>query len=167
MKVILLMAMTADGLTAKNSSEFVDWTEKEDKKIFVDVTKRSGAVIMGRNTYKTIEKPLKNRKNIVYSKSVKGEYPDQDLFYTSEKPELLLKKLETEGFKEVVLIGGSEINTLFARSNLIDELLLTLSPVFFGSGLTMFTDKIEFDLKLKEFNRIGSDSILIRYEILK
>jgi dihydrofolate reductase len=161
------MAMTADGITAKNSLEFVNWTESDDKKLFVDVTKNSGVVIMGRNTFKTIGKPLKNRKNIVYSRTQKGDFPDDDLYYTDMDPELLLKKLKRDNFKEVVLIGGSEINTIFAKNNLIDELMLTVSPVFFGQGLTMFTEKLDLDLKLIEFNKVGNNSIFIRYEIKK
>ena len=41
MKVILLMAVTADGLIARNSMQFVDWTGNADKKYFVHITKKS------------------------------------------------------------------------------------------------------------------------------
>ena len=34
MKITMLMAVTADGKIARNSSHFPDWTSKEDKKVF-------------------------------------------------------------------------------------------------------------------------------------
>lgn len=33
-KVILVMALTADGFTARSSSEYTDWTSAADKKLF-------------------------------------------------------------------------------------------------------------------------------------
>ena len=42
MKLILLMAVTLDGKTGKDSEHFFDWTEQEDKKFFVQITKKPG-----------------------------------------------------------------------------------------------------------------------------
>ena len=52
------MAITADGKIAKSSDHFPDWTSKEDKKMFVEVTKEHGVVIMGDKTFFTFPKPL-------------------------------------------------------------------------------------------------------------
>ncbi|MBF0204054.1 MAG: dihydrofolate reductase, partial [Desulfamplus sp.] len=69
MKVILVMAMTLDGKIARHSMEPVDWTGKADKKKFVEITKKAGAVIMGSTTFDTIGKRLPNRKNIVMTRN--------------------------------------------------------------------------------------------------
>ena len=61
MKIILMMAMTADGKIAKNSDHFPDWTSKEDKKMFMRVTKEVGVVIMGDKTFFTFPKALPER----------------------------------------------------------------------------------------------------------
>ena len=47
MKVILLAALTLDGKLARNSAHFVDWTSREDKKLFFQTTKRAGVLIIG------------------------------------------------------------------------------------------------------------------------
>ena len=65
MKVILLMAITLDGRTGKDEMHFVDWTEQEDKKIFVQITRRTGVIIMGSRTFDTIGGPLPKRKNVI------------------------------------------------------------------------------------------------------
>jgi dihydrofolate reductase len=45
MKVILLMAVTADGMIARNSMELIDWTGKADKQYFIHITREAGAMI--------------------------------------------------------------------------------------------------------------------------
>ncbi len=47
MKVILLMAVSLDGLIARDQSHPVDWTEKKDKELFVEITKKADSIIMG------------------------------------------------------------------------------------------------------------------------
>ncbi|HHC25729.1 MAG TPA: dihydrofolate reductase, partial [Desulfobacterales bacterium] len=39
MKVTLLMAVTLDGRIGKTADHFVNWAGKEDRKLFVEVTK--------------------------------------------------------------------------------------------------------------------------------
>jgi dihydrofolate reductase len=46
MKVILLIAVTADGMIARDSSEVIDWTGKEDQRYFVQITRKAGVMIM-------------------------------------------------------------------------------------------------------------------------
>jgi len=67
MNVFIITAISADGFIARDSHHPAVWTSKEDKKRFVEITKRAGVVIMGLNTFRTLPKPLKDRLNIVYS----------------------------------------------------------------------------------------------------
>jgi len=62
MKTIIISCLTADGYIAKNSTHAAMWTSKEDKKRFIEVTKRAGVVIMGLNTWQTLGgKPLRRK----------------------------------------------------------------------------------------------------------
>jgi len=65
MKVILLMAMTADGMIARATEDLVNWTGKADKKYFVNVTKETGVMIMESKTFDTIGRVLPDRKRVV------------------------------------------------------------------------------------------------------
>ena len=69
MKVIVLMALTLDGRIGKSRDHFPDWTGKADKRLFVTLTKRAGALIMGSRTFDTIGTPLPGRKNIVMTRN--------------------------------------------------------------------------------------------------
>lgn len=166
MKVTLLMGITLDGKIAKDSQHLSDWQEKADKVLFVEKTKEAGVIIMGRTTYDTIGRPLPGRKNLIMTRSaLKSDHPD--LEYTNDSPAILLQKLEEQGYKEVVVAGGTQINTLFAKEGLIDEVLLTISPVLFGSGLTLFDDDIQMDLQLLDVQKIGENTIKAHYTVQK
>src|SRR3989339_2055086 len=123
MKTILMMALTADGKIAKDENHLADWTSGADKKMFVEETKKSGVIIMGKKTYDTIGRPLPNRLNIVITRT-----PDislnieNKLIYTNDTPSKILKKLENKNYKSVILGGGASINGLFLKENLIDEI---------------------------------------------
>ncbi len=167
MKVILIMAMTVDGKIARDEDHFPDWTGREDKLMFKEATQKAGVVVMGSKTYDAIGKPLPNRKNVVLTRK-KVRWSEQgNLVFTGKKPTILLADLEKEGFSTVILAGGSKINTLFAAEGLIDEIYVTFSPKIFGTGLSLFSDRLSVDLKLIDFKKLGSDEIFARYRVVK
>ncbi|MBF0304013.1 MAG: dihydrofolate reductase [Desulfamplus sp.] len=192
MKVILIMAMTLDGKIARHSMEPVDWTGKADKRKFVEITKKAGAVIMGSATFDTIGQTLKGRKNIVMTRnrsrltsfsidrsnlqtnnstlsfnSNSLDNNNESLEFTDKTPHEILKSLEDEGFDSVALIGGSTINGLFARENLIDEVYITLVPKLFGQGLSLLSGELDMNLELIEMDKIDNNSILLKYNVIK
>ena len=73
MKIIMLAALTIDGKLARNPAHFVDWTSREDKRIFASTTRRCGVVILGNNTYKTLPAPLPGRLHVVLTHSMAGK----------------------------------------------------------------------------------------------
>jgi dihydrofolate reductase len=167
MKVILLMAMTVDGMIARDSEHFPNWTSKEDKMMFKEVTRAAGVLIMGSKTFDAIGKPLPGRMNVVLTRKKERISQQKNLVFTDRKPRALLKDLEKEGFAEVILAGGSSINTLFARENLIDEIQVTYTPKIFGQGLSLFADRLSLDLKLIDLIKLGQDEIIARYRVIK
>ncbi|MBF0572312.1 MAG: dihydrofolate reductase [Desulfamplus sp.] len=175
-KVILIMAMTLDGKIARHSMEPVDWTGSADKKKFVEITKKAGAVIMGSTTFETIGKHLKDRKNIVMTrfpsrmlKKISGDksIDFNAIEFTDKTPSQILSSLQIEGFDSVALIGGSTINTLFALENLIDEIYITLVPKLFGSGLPLLSGELDINLELAQVDKLDNNSILLKYNVIK
>ena len=159
MKVTLVMALTIDGKIGKSPDHFPDWTGAEDKKIFADITKKAGAMIMGSKTFDTIGIPLPSRKNIVLTRDKTRKSKWKNLVYTDKNPKEILDRLYKEGFSHVILAGGALVNSLFAEENLIDEVIVTISPKIFGYGLSLFTEEISLDLELVELNFGQSASI--------
>ncbi len=170
MKTILLMATTLDGKIARDSSHLVDWTGKEDKQLFIKLTKDAGVVIMGSKTYDTFASPLPKRMNIVMTKNKsrlkKTASSDKNLIFSDDTPENLIKDLESKGFNKIVLIGGSQINSLFLKAQLINEIYLTIVPEIFGSGLSMFDKTTDTKLELISSHQMADSHILLKYKIL-
>lgn len=165
MKIILLMAMTLDGKIAKGGDHFPDWTGKADKRLFAEISRRAGAVIMGSRTYDTIGNPLPDRLNLVMTRHPSRRFDGRNLIFTAQSPRGIVHHLEAEGFAEAVLAGGATVNTLFARAGLIDEIVVTISPKTFGTGISLFSDAVELDLVLEKTQRLDPGAIVLTYRV--
>lgn len=158
----IIAALSADGFIAKTSDHIsISWTSKEDRAWFTETTKRAGVVVMGGNTFRTMKKPLADRLNIVYSRTQKYEGVE----VTSREPRELLEDLQKRGFTEVAIIGGSEINTLFLEAGVVDTLYLTVEPILFGRGITLFSRATDTKLTLIKMDFLGEQSLLLEYRL--
>ncbi len=165
-RTILLMAQTLDGKIARHSDHFPDWTGKADKRLFVEITKSAGALIMGSKTFDTIGRPLPGRKNIIMTRDPRRISNWDNLIFTDLAPQALLNELEAQGYRQVVIAGGARINSIFMRAGLIDEIMVTITPMVFGTGISLFEDGIEADLTLKELRQIDEARVCLHYQVL-
>ena len=84
----------------------------------------------------------------------------------------LLSVLSKKGIKTVLLEGGGTLNRSFLKKNLIDEMIIALTPYVLGStntvslfeGLSFPSLKIRFPLKLKNVQKNGNE-IILNYKI--
>ncbi len=167
MKVILLMAVTADGMIARDSMQLVDWTGKADKQYFVHVTRQAGVMIMGSTTFDTIGKVLPGRKTIVMTRNKTRTSQNTDLVFTDQTPGQIVKELEAQGVTSAALVGGSVVNTLFLKENLVDEIHLTMVPRFFGKGMPLFKEALDTRLELLDVKKIDEGHVLLTYKVKK
>jgi len=171
MKIVIVMAQTIDGKIGKDSEHEASWTSKADKKAFVAETKKHGALIMGSSTFDTIGRPLPGRLNLILTskpEKYKDKVQEGLLEFTSGTPEEIVAMLEKRGFESAALGGGAKTNSAFLRAGVVDEILLTIEPLVFGSGIN-FTEGEELDLKLEliEQTKLDDDTIQLRYKILR
>lgn len=168
MNLTCLMAQTLDGRIAKDQVHFPDWTEKADKIFFMNRTKQSRVLIMGRTTFETLPGVLPGRLHVILSrKALDWEERGVNLIFTSLSPEKILEKLSSLGYENPILAGGTTINSLFAKQKLINELVITISPTIFGIGLGVFEPFISLDLVLKKYEKIGKSTLLVWYDVKK
>lgn len=160
-----MMAMTADGKIAKNSDHFPNWTSKEDKKMFAEVTKEHGAVIMGDKTFFTFPKPLSDRLNVVFT-LLENPPETENVKWVTGEPEKVLLELKKMGYKSAVLGGGTYMNSQFLERKLIDEIWLTIEPKIFGDGLGVFSGDFNIDLKLLGVEKINENSVVVKYKVM-
>jgi len=164
MNVFLIVAQSADGFIAKNSTHLAtDWTSKEDKKFFTERTKKAGVIVMGSTTYETFMRPLKDRLNIVYSRGKTYEGVE-----TTQKPPIeLITELQDRGYEEVAICGGASIYTLFMDAGCIQTIYLTQEPILFGQGISLFNKPIDQKLSLLSFEKLNEEgTMLFEYKVL-
>lgn len=167
MKIILVIALTVDGKIGLNSDHFPDWTEPADKQMFKRISKEAGVIIMGSNTFDTLEKPLSGRKHIVLTRKTNRRSENNQVVFTSKSPAEIVADLQGQGYQQAVLGGGSRVNFLFAQAGLIDEIYVTFSPKIFGAGVSLFSDQIQMDLALLETGTLGEHTVFARYRVLR
>lgn len=169
MKIIMIVAISADGKVAKNTTQkSTDWTSNADKKLFIKTTKNSGVVIMGRTTYQTIGIPLKNRLNIILTSTPNNYSNIENLLEFHNKTPIQIKTyLENKGFDTAVLCGGTKTYTDFIKANCVDEIYLTIEPKLFGNGIPLFNKiDLNINLNLQSIQKIGDNSIFIKWKVL-
>lgn len=171
MKVILTMAISANGIIAsKSGSE--DFLSHDNWIQFVKLAKKVGCFIWGRKTYEAVMKwegnyfsELKEVKKIIISHS---KLKLEKGFELANSPKDALKKLEQIGFKEAIITGGSTINSSFAKEDLIDEIIFDVNPAILGDGISVF-QPADFELKLNliDYKVVGLDLIELHYKVIK
>jgi dihydrofolate reductase len=172
MKVVLIAALSADGFLGRDGDDFsMDWTSPEDVKLFVTVTKEAGVMVMGSRTFATTVaagRKLPGRKMVVYTSKSSLEHRRTDpTEFTDKAPADLLARLQTEGYKSVVICGGAAVYDLFLREGLVDELYITYEPVLFGSGITLANSNFDLRLKLLETRQLNDNACMMHYEVQK
>ncbi|HTR01353.1 MAG TPA: type 3 dihydrofolate reductase [Candidatus Acidoferrum sp.] len=106
MKISLVVAAARNRAIGFNNK--MPWHLPEDLKYFKRVT-MGKPVIMGRNTFESIGKPLPGRPNIVISRN--GDYKAEGITLAHSLDEALsaARKLLPSGMDEVMVIGGAQI----------------------------------------------------------
>jgi dihydrofolate reductase len=167
MTPFIIAALSTDGYIARDSSApSTAWTSKDDKKRFVELTKRAKAVVMGQNTWKTLGgRALKDRLNIIYSPERLPDMPPE-VETTSKAPADLIAELASRGFTEVAICGGSQIYTMFMQSGVVKKLYLTIEPVLFGDGIRLFKAPLDYKLKLVDDQKTEGGTRLVEYEVI-
>lgn len=166
MKVTLVMVSSVDGITSRAPGEAVStWSSLEDQKHFQELVKKYDAVITGS---KSFHKKIANIPYFIYSRTRKSTNDElkNKVFFTSLPPAELLSNLPKE-IENVLLLGGEEINTLFLRENLVNQLVLTVEPKLFGSGKHLLSDIIIKNLRLVGVKKLNPQGTLIlTYEVI-
>lgn len=169
MKVILYMATTMNGYIAKEDGG-VEWTTKENWDDYFKFIKQAGNLIIGRGTY-DIMPPDEFIQDCLYVVMTKSQHPapkTDNVIFTNKSPKEVLQFLTERGHKEIVVGGGSKIDTAFMKEDLIDEVYLNVEPVVLGKGLPLFfpTD-FEAKLELLEINKLSKNTIQLHYQVKK
>tara|TARA_B100000401_G_scaffold438442_1_gene387158 strand:+ start:4846 stop:5352 length:507 start_codon:yes stop_codon:yes gene_type:complete len=103
------------------------WNIRCDMNYFSKLTKGTGrnAIVMGRNTYESIGRPLPNRRNIVLTKNENYEVTNPNIWIYNDIA-TMIKYLNSEAFfEDIWIIGGAAIYQEFLNMGIINEIYIT------------------------------------------
>lgn len=127
-------------------------------------------VLMGRRTYEFgfqygVSDPYPWMKQYVFSRTMERS-PDPNVELVSENVVDLVRGLKEETGKAIYLCGGADLAATLFSEGLVDEIILKLNPVVFGSGLPLFSRAVEqTDLELADSKTYGNGVVLLRYRV--
>ncbi len=172
MKVIMWMGMSLNGIIAgeDNSEEFIShdyWLA------WLEAIRQHGCMVWGRKTHEVVKtwpkeyfEDIKGIKVVVVS--TKADFDTGPGFELVNTPQAAIATLEKQGFKSMVLTGGSTLNAAFAKLGLIDEVVVNVEPVIEGKGIPLFKpEDFELKLALVEMKKSKGKTIQLHYKVVK
>lgn len=167
MKVELIAAMSLNGKIAASADQSsLEWTSKEDTKFFVEKTKECKVMIMGRKTFDTIGRALKERLMIVMTCDPEKYTPIDGVEFTDRAPQQILENLELRGYTSVAITGGAGVYSMFLKEKLVTDIFLTIEPILFGNGTSLAESFGDVKLRLVESKLLGEQAVLLHYEVV-
>lgn len=172
-KVILVAAISINNkITCGSNGDSFSWTSSEDQKYFTKLIKDSDLVIMGRKTYQINSSKMDLKHGplrLILTKNPQ-KYSHLNIPKHLEFISLSPKEISLQYFpkyKQVLILGGSQIYSLFLEQNLINEFFLTIEPLIFSKGKNLFTNlNINQKCTLISIKKLNSTStLLLKYKI--
>lgn len=166
MNVILVMVCSLNGKITRGDDPVVtNWSSPEDQKLFASLIEESNLIVMGKKTYEAGKLRMKLQKGklrIVLTRNPEKyqSIPGQ-LEFTDQQPRDLVKRLEEQGYQHMLLVGGGNVNAMFFKEHLINEIHLTVEPLLFGKGKPLVAeDFFEVPLRLIEMKKLNKKGTL-------
>lgn len=165
------MAISANGIIATETGD-EEFLSHENWEKFCELAREYGNFIVGRKTYEAVKKwdggysfdDLVGVEKIVISQDQSLQL---DKGYTlASSPQDALAKLSR--FERALVTGGANINSAFAKTNLLDEIILNVEPTFVGKGVPLFAPQ-DLELSLKFISSKESDKgiLTLNYSVVK
>jgi dihydrofolate reductase len=106
-------------------------------------------------------------KQYVLSRTMEKS-PDPNVELVSENIMKLVRELRNGEGKDIYLCGGGELATAFLAEGLIDEIILKVNPVLFGTGVPLFSETIQqTGLELISSKTYDNGVLLLQYRVKK
>lgn len=167
MKITMVMVMSADGLvTHGEDGPSFDWASLEDRAAFLECVRGADAVITGSGSF-AAEKDMKRPYYVLTNRE--GLPSFKNVFYVHGSAGDIASRAAADGHENVLLLGGPKTNALFLKEGLVDRVLLTIEPRFFGVGKTLsLGTMLDIHLQLCSVKRLNErGTLLLEYELLK
>lgn len=172
-KLVLFIASSLDGYIATEEHS-LDWlfaVEGEGDNGYSKFYDTVDTILIGRITYDWIMEyeagnfPYKGKQCYVFSKAEKEN--TQDVTFIHGDVLRFTEGLKNKNGKNIWLVGGGNLLDTFLKEKLVDEIIITISPVILGSGIPLFRNNdFQTNLSLISINRFNQ-FVELHYEVVR
>jgi dihydrofolate reductase len=169
-KIKLFIASSFDGYIAREDGS-VDWLFTDNDCGYLEFYDSIDIVLMGRKTYDKAldfeEYPFKGKKNYVFSHNAGVKTKNKDVKFSSDIVGFVRHLIRLKG-RDIWLVGGSDIISIFLNASLVDGIILSIHPIVLTEGIPLFKNaQRQLNLKLLKCNSYESGLIQSHYEVEK
>lgn len=174
-QVKLYIAASLDGCIARNDGS-LDWltdlpgSDGSDHG-YAEFYDTIDTVIMGRKTYEEVlgfdvEWPYSDGQTYVVSRSSQQKITTDNTLLLCDDIVDAVKTMKAAHGKDIWLVGGGELVSLFLQHGLIDKIILSVAPVILGNGIQLFPNiDNEVKLNLEGVRTFSSGIATLTYSI--
>lgn len=174
--VVYYVAMTVDHYIA-HEDETIDGFAAEGHHItdYLDSLRAYDTVLMGRRTYEwgyrfgiqpgQPSPTYSHMMHYVFSQSM-PEFQHAQLRVIRDDPAEFVRRLKAEQGGSIYLCGGGQLAGYLCTHGLVDELILKVNPVVFGTGIPVFGDlQRGMSLALLDAKVYHNGVLFLRYRV--
>jgi dihydrofolate reductase len=165
-KIKLFIASSLDGYIAREDGS-IDWLYTDGDYGYTQFYNSVDTIIMGRRTYDKVldfgvEYPYKDKKNYVFTQKSSGRRreKDQNVQFIADVIEFVKELIQSPG-KDIWLVGGADIISIFLNAEMLDEIILSIHPILLGKGIPLFKN-LQRQLNLKLVKSIPYENGLMQ-----
>jgi len=133
-------AITLDGFISDLDGECYSWISDEDEEHYTQAIAKAGCVLLGRKTYEQYPEDFPPKSGATaFIWTTRIDQQDQErVKFVRGTPQEVLRQIAAQGFSEVIVSGGGEVNGSLAEADLIDEIIVSIYNVIIGEGIPLF-----------------------------
>lgn len=184
MRIISVVVSSIDGYITRHDTAATEWASPEDQKHFFGFLRSCDVSIMGGETFRASRSVIlsevvarrdrgategeRPRRRLIWTRDPEAHAADAVpglLEFSSEPLGTIVSALRQDGHERCVVLGGGEVYGAMLAADLVDEIVLTLEPLAFGSGVrhTGNGHVINGRFTLAEVAHLNADTLLLTY----
>ena len=179
-KVQYYAAASLDGYISRSDGS-IDWLQRYGSEAgltdgpmsdgsYQEFYEDVGALVMGSATYEWIldhaaEWPYDRPAWVFTSRELGQPVGGQVQFARGDAAEVRKAALRAAGRRNVWMVGGGNLASHWASQGLIDEVIITIVPVFIGEGLPFFAEAVRGELRHLSTKTHGNGMVELRFSM--